>query len=76
MLFTSIGPLSSLCCFVFIEIIMGTDTLFFICFSSEKRIYSIRKEFAPSGGEFFPYRVDRFSEGTRMGLLNKERICY
>ena len=27
-----------------------------------KRVYSIRKEFAPVGSKFFPYRIDPFSE--------------
>ena len=29
----------------------------------KKEVYSIRKEFAPSGSKFFPYRVDHFLEG-------------
>ena len=29
-----------------------------------KGVYTIRKEFAPSGSKFFPNRVDRFSEGA------------
>ena len=29
-----------------------------------KRIYSKRKEIAPLGSNFFPFRVDPFSEGT------------
>ena len=27
-----------------------------------KGVYSVRKEFAPKGSEFFPYRVDPYSE--------------
>ena len=30
-----------------------------------KGVYSIRKEFAPSGSKFFPYRVDPFPKGTK-----------
>ena len=30
---------------------------------SEKGVYSIRKEFAPRGSKFFPYRLDPISEG-------------
>ena len=33
----------------------------FVPFS--KGVYSIRKEFAPTGSKFFPYRIDPFSEG-------------
>ena len=29
-----------------------------------KGIYSKRKEFAPIGSEFCPFRVDTFTEGT------------
>ena len=29
---------------------------------SEKGVYSKRKEFAPKGSKFFPFRVDPFSE--------------
>ena len=28
-----------------------------------KRVFSKRKEFAPRGSKFFPFRVDPFSEG-------------
>ena len=31
---------------------------------SEKRVYSKRKEFAPLGSKFFPFREGPFSEGT------------
>ena len=35
------------------------------CFPlSENSVYSKRKEFAPSGSEFFPFRVDTVSEGV------------
>ena len=30
-----------------------------------KRVYSKRKEFAPIGSNFFPFRVDPFSEGSK-----------
>ena len=30
-----------------------------------KGVYSIRKEFAPSGSKFFPYSVDPYLEGTK-----------
>ena len=30
-----------------------------------KGVYSLRKEFAPSGSKFFPYRVDPFTEGDK-----------
>ena len=33
---------------------------------SEKWFYSERKEFAPSGSKFFPYRVDPFQKGLGM----------
>ena len=33
-----------------------------------KRIYTVRKEFAPSGSKFFPYSVDPFSEGGKIIL--------
>ena len=29
-----------------------------------KNIYSKKKEFAPCGSKFFPFRVDSFSEGN------------
>ena len=32
---------------------------------SEKWVYSIWKEFAPSGSKFFPHRVDPFLAGDR-----------
>ena len=35
---------------------------------SEKGIYSMRKEFAPSGSKFFPNRLDAFSEGKEIAL--------
>ena len=36
------------------------------CFVSipKNGVYSLRKEFAPKGSKFFPFRVDPFSEGT------------
>ena len=34
------------------------------CHPSEKRVYSKRKEFAPWGSKFFPFRVDPFLEVT------------
>ena len=30
-----------------------------------KEVYPKRKEFAPPGSKFFPFRVDPFSEGTQ-----------
>ena len=30
-----------------------------------KEVYSKRKEFAPTGSKFFPFRVDPFSEGRQ-----------
>ena len=33
-----------------------------------KVVYSIRKEFAPSGSKFFPYRVDLFSKGDKISF--------
>ena len=32
---------------------------------SEKRVYFKRKEFAPLGSKFFPFRVHRFTEGRQ-----------
>ena len=43
----------------------GVSNLFL--FRSVKGVYSIRKEFAPKGSKFFPYRVDPFSEGVLCG---------
>ena len=34
-----------------------------------KRVNSKRKEFAPTGSKFFPFRVDPFSEGRRTILI-------
>ena len=38
---------------------------------SEKGIYSERKEFAPKGSKFFPFRVDTFAEGRQKQLLTE-----
>ena len=41
----------------------------FLCFPAQcpfwKVVYSKRKEFAPKGSKFFPFRVDHFSEGSK-----------
>ena len=36
-----------------------------VCISFWKGAYSKRKEFAPKGSKFFPFRVDPFLEGSR-----------
>ena len=33
---------------------------------SQKEVYSKRKEFAPRGSKFFPFRVDPFEDGDRI----------
>ena len=48
------------------------------CFASLlKGIYSKRKEFAPHGSKFFPFRVDSFSDGARFAELQtgSHKIC-
>ena len=37
-----------------------------------KRVSSKRKEFAPCGSKFFPYRVDPFSEGDLRAVKQRE----
>ena len=38
--------------------------------SQQKGVYSIRKEFAPGGSKFFPYRADPISEESK-GIFNR-----
>ena len=52
----------------------GIDTLSreatlkeWFCLPSEKGVYSKRKEFAPFGSKFFPFRADCFSEKGFVG---------
>ena len=40
-------------------------------FLSEKGVYSNRKEFAPNGDKFFPFRVDPL---FRRGLVEEKQI--
>ena len=35
-----------------------------VCVTFFKRVYSKRKEFAPNGSKFFPFRADRFLKGS------------
>ena len=55
--------------FIYLFIYSLGTTLMNICLFSctqdplWKGIYSVRKEFAPTGSKFFPYRVDPLSEG-------------
>ena len=37
-----------------------------------KKVYSKRKEFAPNGSKFFPFRVDHFSEGAGVQKSDQE----
>ena len=52
-------------------ILQGRQLLWLLfCFPAHhspcwKRVYSKRKEFAPMGSKFFPFRVDPFSEGRQ-----------
>ena len=39
---------------------------------SEKGVCSKRKEFAPMGSKFFPFRVDAFSEGLSLQEFKQE----
>ena len=38
-------------------------------YSKMKWVYSKRKEFAPVGSKFFPFRVDLFQNGSRTILI-------
>ena len=56
-----------------IDTLSGETTLSKLFCPIPKWIYTIRKEFAPKGSKFFPYRVDPFSEGAgRMGGAVKQ----
>ena len=39
-----------------------------------KRVYSKRKEFAPCGSKFFPFKVEHFSKGT--WCAEKHTVCH
>ena len=59
-------------------IVKGIDTLsveatLIIVFASLlKRVYSERKEFAPLGSKFFPFRIDPFQK--RLGLQESKEV--
>ena len=44
----------------------GGNSQFCLFISFLKGLYSERKEFAPLGSKFFPFRIDPFSEGACM----------
>ena len=41
-----------------------------------KRVYSKRKEFAPFGSKFFPFRVDPFKKGGKNNLTFYDEAIY
>ena len=65
---------------VFNRLLRGMDTLSgeatvkCILLPFWNRIYSKRKEFAPTWSKFFPFKVDLFSEGTR--CTGKQTRCH
>ena len=48
---------------------MSSCLLFRIIVPFRKGVCSKRKEFAPHGSKFFPFRVDPFSEGDKTVLI-------